>query len=156
MRYLGATPMFRALDKRELYLLSQKKQVRTFDQEEVIFFRNDPALALYMVKSGSVSLLLDKGDEFEPFRLIKERETFGETCLIPDSRRMVNAISQSAKTELFIFPLEAMLDFFDEAKNAREKIITALARHQYETMYSIFKQYRDSQGFFDLAHALMH
>lgn len=154
IRFLGAAPIFRSLDKRELHLLIQKKQERNYDKDEVIYFRNDPALALYMVKSGSISLLLDKGDDFEPFRIVNERETFGESCLLNDTRRMVNAISQSEKTELYIFPQEALFDFFDEAKKAREKMITALAQHQYETMYRIFRQYRHSKGFFDLAQAL--
>ena len=53
--------------------------LRQYKNEEVVFFRNDPSNAFYIVKSGKVSLNIDVNNQFEVLMVLKSG---GRFCLI--------------------------------------------------------------------------
>ena len=63
--------------------IHQRKHV----QDEVVFFRNDPSQALYILEKGEVTLNIDIRTDFETIIKIKEGEPFGENSLLENSKR---------------------------------------------------------------------
>ena len=57
--FLSKTNLFKDLKEKELLLLSEKMYERNYKQNEIVFFRNDAAQALFLVKTGIVFLNLD-------------------------------------------------------------------------------------------------
>ena len=72
--------------------------------DEVVFFRNDPGNALYLVKSGKVSINIDIEDEFELLSVIKSGGAFGESSLLSESNRVYTSIIYSERAELYVLP----------------------------------------------------
>ncbi|MTI20093.1 cyclic nucleotide-binding domain-containing protein, partial [Fulvivirga sp. RKSG066] len=87
--FLTKIPLFSQLDSKELSLFLPHMHERKFQQNEVVFFRNDPSHALYLLKKGEVSLNLDLDEDFETLTKIKGPGiALGESCLINDTNRL--------------------------------------------------------------------
>jgi len=81
---LGSLEVFSALEGTELEQMSRVAVPRTFDRGEVIFREGDPGEALYVVRSGSVSIRRDHADgrtlalaELRPGSMFGELAAFG-------------------------------------------------------------------------------
>ncbi len=150
IRFLGHTPLFKGLEKKELLLLIQKMHEREYTREEVIYFRNDPALAIYVVKQGRVELCFERDDAFEPVKAVIETGIFGEAGLLPNTRRIFNAIARSEKVTLYIFPQEALKELFENEVKMKNKVLENFLKIQYNLEFEIFRKLRKTGGFFDI------
>jgi len=81
---LSSLEVFSALEGRELEQMARVAVPRTFDRGEVIFREGDPGEALYVVRSGSVSIRRDHADgrtlalaELRPGSMFGELAAFG-------------------------------------------------------------------------------
>lgn len=63
--FLARTQFFNYLKYAEMYRFLPAIHYRKYNKDEVVFFRNDPSQALYIVKSGIVSLNVDIRENFE-------------------------------------------------------------------------------------------
>ena len=153
MNFLRKMLLFSCLTDEELMSFLPNLYVRNYSKEEIVFFRNDPSQALYIIKAGQVRLDLDIGDRFEELGIISTGEFFGENCLIHSSNRLYNAVCCEAATELYILPLANILEVFEEYPRIKSKMYQMLAQYQQEHIQNLFNAYREAFGIFELSHS---
>ena len=153
MNFLRKMLLFSCLTDEELMVFLPNLYLRNYAKEEVVFFRNDPSQALYIVKMGQIKLELDIGERFEELGKIEEGNCFGENCLVHGSHRLYNAICSDAVTQLYILPLANILEIFEEYPRIKSKMYEMMAQHQQEQIQKVFSAYRESFGIFELNHS---
>ncbi len=154
-RFLRQSKLFEKLTDDELDDFVPFLNVRSYQKNEVIFFRNDPSQALYIIKSGEIMLNLDVQDKFEELIVIYKGESFGDNALIEGARRNYNAICNSEVCELYALPQVNILNIFEENVEVKAKILQAFAYYYDQYLSNVFKAYRDTFSFFDLSEAYL-
>jgi len=150
-RYLSRIKLFEKLSYRELSLFLPYLYLREYKMDEVVYFRNDPSNALYMVKSGKVSLNIDVGESFEQLNLIKSGASFGENALLNNAIRLNSAIIVSERSELYVLPRVNISEIFESHRTVKAKMLESLCEHVDETVSQVYKAYKSSYGFFSLS-----
>jgi CRP-like cAMP-binding protein len=125
--------------------------LREFKNNEVVFFRNDPSNALYMVKSGKVSLVIDVNEEFEKLIIVKSGDAFGENALLENTSRIHSAIVESERAELYVLPKVNIREIFENHREISAKMFESLGELNDEFNSNLFKGYKSSFGFFNLS-----
>jgi len=148
--FLHQIKIFELLDYRELNLIVPMLHKRTYRKNEVIFFREDPSQALYILREGEVQLSIQIGDEFETLSFITPGKAIGETALLPNKRRVLNAVVISDSASLYVIPQLTIQELFDRNSRIKAKVFQSLS-DQYSTYTAnLFRAYRESSGFFQL------
>ncbi|MFW5760718.1 MAG: cyclic nucleotide-binding domain-containing protein [Cyclobacteriaceae bacterium] len=125
--------------------------LRQYKRDEVVFFRGDPANALYIIKSGKVGLSLDVKDRTETLKISKNGEAFGDNSLIDESVRIYNAVCESERAEIYVIPKVNLLEILDGHQKIKSKMLMSLAEIYNHLTSNLFKAYRSSFGFFNLS-----
>lgn len=149
-RFMSKITYFENLNYEELSMFAPFMYLRSFSQDEVIFFRNDPSYALYVVKNGKVSLRIDINDKFEELTKVRPGETFGDNSLIQNTKRIYTSVVISEKAELYVIPQAHILDIMDSNSEIRAKMMTSFANLYNDYTTTLFKKYKSAFGFFDL------
>lgn len=152
-RFLVKVPVFKYLNNKELSHIVPYLHQRSYKREEVVFFRGDPSQALYIVKTGKVSLNIDISDKFETLTMLTPGNAFGDNSLLKDSERIYNAIVESEQCELYVFPRINILDLFQRKVEIKAKMLQSLAESYDQYNQKLYKSYKSSFGFFELANA---
>ncbi len=152
-RFLQRQSLFADLDHDELHHFLPYLYLREYKANEVVYFRDDPSQALYLVKSGEVRLYIDIGDKSEDLTTCCEAEVFGENALLAGSRRTANAVTHSNLCELYVIPQPNILRIFEAHVEIKAKMYAALAYIYEAHTVNLFRAYRSSFGFFDLSSA---
>ncbi|PWJ42533.1 cyclic nucleotide-binding domain-containing protein [Sediminitomix flava] len=152
-RFLQKNYLFRKLNENELAEFLPYMYPRHYEKGEVIFFRNDPSQALYLVNKGVVALNLDVSDKFEELTRLKTADAFGDNALLEDKKRVYNAICFSDQCELYVIPTVNIYDIFEHNAKIRAKVMTSMAENYDRYMSNLFRSYQDAYGFFDLGMA---
>lgn len=152
-RFLRGSRLFADLSDNELATVVPNIFERRYIKDEVVFFREDPAQALYIIKSGQVHLSLDIEDSFESLSRLGTQDYFGEEAFFDDTFRVYNAICQSEQTELYVIPTLSLIEIFENDTRTKSKVMSALAKTYLMRNSRLFKSYRESFGFFDLSQA---
>lgn len=150
-RYLSRIKLFESLSYKEMSLFLPYLYLREFKNNEVVFFRNDPSNALYMVKSGKVSLVIDINEEFEQLVVVKSGEAFGENALLENTTRIHSAVIESERAELYVMPKVNIREIFENHSTIRAKMFESLGELNDEFTANLFKGYKSSFGFFNLS-----
>lgn len=149
-QFLGNISLFSKLTNSEMSRFLPALHSRKYKKDEVVFFSGDPSQALYIVKSGRISLTIDVRDTFEPINEIRKGEAFGENSILENVRRIYTAIVASEDTQLFVIPHFAMQEVFESNPKIKAKMMNSLAEFYNENNQRLFKSYRSSFGFFNL------
>lgn len=152
-RYLSKIKIFERLEYAEMAYFLPYLYVRTYKMNEVVFFRNDPSNALYLVKSGTVSLNIDIKERFEILTEVRSGNSFGENSLIENGRRIYTSIVISTEAEFYVIPKVNIHEIFNEHISVRAKMMTSLSEHFNSYNHNLFKSYKNSFGFFNLGQA---
>ncbi len=150
-RYLSRMKLFEKLSYKEMAHFLPYLYLREYKMDEVVYFRNDPSNALYMVKSGKVSLVLDVNDDFEQLTVKKSGMAFGENALLQESIRINSAIVISERAELYVLPKVNIREIFENHCEIRSKMMEALSEFYDDFSADLFKGYKSSFGFFNLS-----
>lgn len=118
--------------------------------DEVVFFRNDPSNALYLIKRGKISVNIDIEDGFEVLNTIKTGESFGENTLLEESNRLYTSIIHSDSAELYVLPKVNIDEIFESHLIIKAKMQESLTEIYNSMMANLFKGYRSSMGLFNL------
>ncbi|WP_200975933.1 Crp/Fnr family transcriptional regulator [Echinicola sp. 20G] len=148
--FLANTQFFNALRHSEMYRFMPAIHHRKYQKDEVVFFRNDPSQALYIVKSGMVTLNVDIKDNFETILRVRPGTAFGENALLDNAKRIYTAMVESEEAELMVIPNYAMKEVFDSSPKIKAKMLTSLAAFYNTNNHRLFSSYRSSFGFFNL------
>ena len=150
-RYLSRIKLFERMSYKEMALFLPFFYLREYKMDEVVFFRNDPSNALYMVKSGKIAIMVDVNENFEQLNLIKSGGAFGENALLNDSVRNFNAIVMTERAELYVLPKVNIHDIFENHRQVKAKMLESLSETYNEFYANLIKGYRSSFGFFNLS-----
>jgi CRP-like cAMP-binding protein len=150
-RFLSRIKLFERLNYKEMSYFLPYFYLREYKMNEVVFFRNDPANALYLVKSGKISINIDIEEEFELLDVVKSGRAFGESALLADSNRIYTSIIYSERAELYVLPKVNIHEIFDGHAQIRMKMIESLGEWYYQHMMNLFKEYKSSLGLFNLS-----
>ena len=152
-RFLSKIKLFEALNYGEMYEFVPNLYLRSYKQNEVVFFRQDPSNALYIIKNGQISLNMDVNGEFQPLTTIKSGEAFGDNALLPNAKRIYTSVVVSESADLYVIPQVNIEEVFLGTPKIKAKIMGSFAELYNMYTINIFKAYRSDFGFFDLAHA---
>jgi len=149
-RFLSRMKLFEKLNYEEMALFQPFFYLREYVSNEVVFFRNDPSHALYLVKSGKVSLCIDINEGFETLKIIKSGSAFGENAILYETSRIFNAIIASEKSELYVLPKVNIDDILSGHTRVKAKMMESIAETYNEQQMNLLKGYKSSFGLFNL------
>ena len=152
-RSLSRVKPFEKLNYDEMALFIPYLHLRQYKNDEVVFFRNDPSNAFYIVKSGKVSLNIDVNNQFEVLMVVKSGGFFGHNAFIDISKRMYTAIVITEVSELYVLPKVNIMEIFESRSQIKAKMMTSISEMYNEFNKNIFDTYRSSLGFFNLSDA---
>lgn len=155
-RFLNKIKLFERLTYDELALFTPFMFKRTFMQNEVVFFRNDPSQALYLIKSGSISLNIDMQDKFEVLAILNKGQAFGDNALLDNTRRIYTSLVITEKAEIYVIPQVNLLEVFENHSNIKAEVLNSLAELYNSYTANLFNAYRSSFGFFNLGEAYLN
>ncbi len=150
-RFLSRIKLFERLDYKEMSNFLPYFYLREYKMDEVVFFRNDPGNALYLVKSGKVSINIDIEDEFELLNIIKSGGAFGESALLKESNRIYTSIVHSERSELYVLPKVNIHEIFESHPIIKTKMLESLTEAYDDFMVKLFRGYTSSLGLFNLS-----
>ena len=142
--------IFRKLNYRELSYFSPYMYLREYKNEEVIFFREDPSNAIYIIKTGKVTLSIDINDGFEKILALRAKHSFGENALLQRTRRNYNAIATTDQTQLYVIPKVNILEIFEDHARLKSKMMEAYSEMNELYTSRLLNIYQSSMGFFTL------
>ncbi|MDX1627871.1 MAG: cyclic nucleotide-binding domain-containing protein [Fulvivirga sp.] len=148
--FLKNIEIFSKLTNQELSLFLPHMHERSFEQNEVVFFRNDPSHALYLLRKGEVELNLDINEEFEPLITLDTTCAIGESCLLKSTKRQLNAFVISETAEFYVIPQDNIFNIFEGNTALKAKMLESLATIYNNYNADLFKAYKSSMGFFNL------
>ena len=148
--FLSRNKLFEQLTKKEMSYFIPHLHLRKYQQNEVIFFRNDPSQALYIVKSGEIGLKLDVRDHFETIMVLDDSAPLGNNALLKNARRIYNAIVDSSSASLYVIPQVNILGIFDRYPEIKAKMLESLSEIHYNNFTNLFSTYQSTHGFFEL------
>ena len=149
--FLAQIHLFENLTAKEKSYFLPYIHERNYKRDEVIFFREDPSHALYIVKSGTAELNIDINKGVERLALIGRGRVMGENCLLKNKKRLYNAITTSESATLYVIPQDSIFFIFEDHMQVRTKMLESLAEINNHYHASLMKVYRSSLGFFNLA-----
>lgn len=124
--FLKRVPLFADLDEAALSLLARVSRTRQLPKGYVLFARDEPGDAAYIVRSGSISILLTTPDGRElVINEMRAGDCFGELALLTGQSRSAGAVTREA-SEVVVIPRE---EFLAEVESQPK-----LMRHLLETM----------------------
>src|SRR5512133_3628462 len=107
--FLGSIPLFSKISESSAYLLALASKFQQINKGEILFFQSDPSEAVYVVRSGNISIVLYDTDGREI--IISEMHSgdlFGELGVLTRKSRSTSAVAQSP-SELLVIPKQAFL-----------------------------------------------
>lgn len=149
--FLRKNPLLRNLTNEELDKFTPHIFNRTYNENEVVFFTGDPSHALYILKKGVVSLNIDRKDEFEKLKILRNGDVFGDNALLEKTKRIYSAIVLTENSELLVIPKVNMMEVMEHNPTIKAKVMTAFAEMYDNFTSRLFETYKDSRGFFDLS-----
>jgi CRP/FNR family transcriptional regulator, cyclic AMP receptor protein len=149
-RFLSKVKLFEKLSFKDLHRFLPHLHEREFKKDEVVFFRNDPSNALYIIRSGKVSLSIDIREKLEHLTEVRTNMAFGDNSLLKTSRRIYNALVVSEKANFYVIPKGSIMEIFDHHPEIKAKMLESLAELYNSYTENVFKTYKSSFGFFSL------
>lgn len=150
-KFLSTVKMFELLTPEEMNLFLPFLFLRKYKEREVVFFRNDPSHAFYIVKSGKVSLNIDIKEKFETLTQLTAGKGFGDNVFLSKTKRIYSAVVNSEEAEIYVVPQVNIFEIFDKHVHVKAKILTSLASLYNGYTENLFKAYKSSSNFFELA-----
>lgn len=122
---LMSISIFEDLSKRELASVQRILHQRKYEPGEVIFRQEEPGMGMYIIQSGTVTIL----SEPEDFLLseLNDNDFFGELALLDDSPRSATAIAKTS-CQMFVFFQPDLVGLIERDPRLGIKIVLRLAR----------------------------
>ena len=102
--FLKGLPLLAEFSEPSLSSLAHECRLKQVEKGEILFFQSDPSDSAYIVKSGSISIILNSPDGREMvINNMRAGEMFGELGILTKKTRSTSAIAQS-KSEVLVIP----------------------------------------------------
>ncbi|NTV13793.1 MAG: cyclic nucleotide-binding domain-containing protein [Desulfobulbaceae bacterium] len=117
LNFLGSSPLFCALAKKELRHLVAIVHRRSYEEGEFVFRKGQPGAAMFIIKSGAVDIIDHAGENRDTIiATLNSEDFFGELALLDDSLRSASAMVTSP-ADIYAFSrtdLENMVTTFPQ------------------------------------------
>lgn len=149
-RLMLKSTIFKGMSNKELAAFRETWHLRKYRRDEVIFFRNDPAQAAYLLKNGEVDLLMDFDESNEVLVKLRQGASFGENAIFEGMQRPYSAVVTSEDAEIYLFPQISLQEVMSRKPAWKAKLLSNLLLKSYDFEENLFDVYRRSHGFFEL------
>jgi CRP-like cAMP-binding protein len=150
LQFLGNIKLFDKLSDNQKLVFLPYLHLRNYKQNEVVFFRNDPSQALYLIKEGKVNLELDIRERFETIVSLESKASFGHNALLKKTKRIFSAFVVSPLCQIYVLPQVNIFDVFKRKPEMKAQILENLAYIYNQNLENICRIYRENTGFFEL------
>jgi CRP-like cAMP-binding protein len=128
--FLGSLPLFGGLSKARLTALAQECHIKRVPQGSYLFLQGEPADALYVVRTGSIAILLSSSDGRE--LVINEMgpgDCFGELGLLTGQARSTHALARPpAGSEVLVIPRRTFLGLLEAEPSLSRRLLETTAQ----------------------------
>ncbi len=147
LEFLRGLPLFSFFQESSARSLAAACRFRHVSKGEILFFHSDPGETAYVVRSGTISIVLNSPDGREmTIDEIRPGEMFGEAELLTRKPYSAGAVARS-NAELLIIPPEAFLRAVDEEPRFARLILEFTAqRLQRSTLRLMALAFMNAQG----------
>jgi CRP-like cAMP-binding protein len=126
-QFLYSVPLFSDLSQSSLDILAQTSRLQQFDRGDFIFYQVDRADAAYVVRSGSVAIVLTNQDGREfIINEMRPRDCFGELALLTSQPRSTAAVARE-KCEILVIGRQVFLSVLDNDPRLARRLLEITA-----------------------------
>ena len=131
--FLRGVHLFQSLNPHDSEHLAASLKHRSLKKGEALFRKGDEGTSLYIVKSGSVKIVLpsDMGDEVTP-AILSEGDVFGEMALLDGMPRSADVVALES-SELLALNQKDFLAFLKGNETAIQSILSFLSMQLRKT-----------------------
>lgn len=147
---LRRSALFANLGFEDLCAIAGLVHVRVYSQNELVFLRNEPAQALYIVIKGEVQVHIDRFGKEEKLFTIGVGESLGHEAILPQSKRLYSAIISSENALLYAIDHSRLQEILKNNPKIEVKVMYNLAALYKEYIRSLFVYYGKDTGFLEL------
>lgn len=145
---LGEIPIFTPLPRGMLINLAEAFHERVYRKDEYLYYEGDPGIGLYIVRSGSVRLLVEDEDgQPQEVGQIGPDDLLGATCLLG------GGIIKRSESAQAVVPTEVLGLFSPEFRTLQRRqpktgaaVATLLARHFAQRLTGTRKVLAEKEG----------
>ena len=131
---LASNPFFENLSKRELKKIERIVHRRTYMPGEEIFRENQPGAGMYIIKSGSVDILMSlEGGGARTLAHLEEGDFAGDMTLLDEAPRSASAVA-CEETEIIGFFRPDLFGLLERDPRLGLKIVLRLAHMMAERL----------------------
>jgi CRP/FNR family cyclic AMP-dependent transcriptional regulator len=154
MDFLCGIPLFSQLKDSSMQSLARACRFVQVKKGEVLFFQADPPELAYLVRRGTVSIVLSGPDGREMvINEMRRGDLFGEMGILTNRNRSTSAFARS-DSEILVIPHKAFLRIMDdEPRLTRRMLEMTVARLQVSSERESALVFMDAQA--RLAHLLL-
>jgi len=121
------TLMFKSFTATQMNELVKISSVKIYDQNQMIFFDNDPANGFFLVQKGKVKIFKMSEDGKEQIlHIFGKGEPFGEAAVFSNTDFPANAQTVS-KSEIIYIPKKQLLEIFKKDPSIAMNILAVLS-----------------------------
>ena len=150
LEFLADISQFEDLSNEELNLFLPFLHLRSYKQNEIVFFSGDPSQAFYILKKGKVSLAIDIKDRSEELLVVGSGMAFGDNSFLEGTKRLYNSKIVSESAEIYVLPHINLMEVLNSHPEVKGKVFYNIMKLHNAYTSSLFKNYKSSFGFFEL------
>ena len=127
-RFLASIPIFASINESSLLPLAQECTFEDVERGEILFLQNDSADTAYIVRQGSISIVLNSSDGRE--MVINEMhngDLLGELGILTRNPHATSAIART-NSEVLAIPRRALLKVIHSEHSVAVRLLEILAR----------------------------
>lgn len=126
-------PIFKTLSDSDLKDLSGSLRLKSLKQGQALFWKGDEGTALYIVKKGTIKIVLPSAEGEEIIvTMFSEGDFFGEMALLDGEPRSADAVAIES-SEVFILSRTNFLSFLQTNVDAIKAILSLLSKRLRRT-----------------------
>jgi len=111
--FLANVPLFSKLSETSALVLARECRFKQAEKGEILFFQSDPSELAYIVRTGTISIILNSPDGREMvINEMQRGDLFGELGILTKKTRSTSAIARK-NSELLAIPRQALLNCID-------------------------------------------
>jgi CRP-like cAMP-binding protein len=127
VNFLKEVPLFQSLEREDSERLAASLMYQSLKKGEILFRKGSEGNALYIIKEGSIKIVLSSKNGDEVILAIFSRgDFFGELALVDGMPRSADAVALEP-TEVFFLNRSDFLSFLKNSENAIQSILLSLS-----------------------------
>jgi CRP-like cAMP-binding protein len=128
LSFLGNVPLFSQVAETSSRSLAEASKFQALQKGEMLFLQSDPCESAYIVRTGTISIVLQSADGREMIiNEMRSGDMFGELGILTKKSRSTSAVART-NSELLVIPKQAFLKVMDDEPGLARLILELTAR----------------------------